>query len=140
MGESTTLSRDVRYPFVPKSNRYLRPGQFWALPLSAGRFSPGRVLAVPAFGPRDRPGVVIGLVDWVGSQPPGDADIGDRGMLVQAKSRYEAISKTGGAVLGWRDLELDGIRVVDPEDTTIGTSHLVWGWATILKRAEKQFG
>ncbi|WP_242624328.1 Mu transposase C-terminal domain-containing protein [Micromonospora kangleipakensis] len=51
-----------RYPFAPRSNRHLRAGQYWALPLRNGRFACGRVMAVPAFGPRDRVGVLP--VEW----------------------------------------------------------------------------
>jgi hypothetical protein len=35
---------DPSYPFTPKWNRYLLPGQFWAVPLSDGRFGCGRVM------------------------------------------------------------------------------------------------
>ena len=38
------------YPFEPKLNKHLRPGQFWAILLADGRFAAGRVMAVPAFG------------------------------------------------------------------------------------------
>lgn len=34
------------YPFEPKSNAYLLPGQFWGVPLSDGRWACGRVLAI----------------------------------------------------------------------------------------------
>src|SRR6266700_932410 len=34
------------YPFEPKSNTHLLPGQFWGVPLSDGRWACGRVLAV----------------------------------------------------------------------------------------------
>ena len=34
------------YPFEPKSNAHLLPGQFWGVPLSDGRWACGRVLAV----------------------------------------------------------------------------------------------
>ena len=35
-----------KYPFEPKSNAYLVPGQLWGVPLSDGRWGCGRVLAV----------------------------------------------------------------------------------------------
>ena len=35
-----------KYPFEPRSNVHLRPGQFWGVPLSDGRWACGRVLAV----------------------------------------------------------------------------------------------
>jgi len=79
------------YPFIPKSNRYLEVGQFWALPLSDGRYGCGRVMAVPAFGSKDRIGFVAGL---------------------------------------------DGLVAIDPDDYRVGSVHRVWGWQTIVNKAE----
>lgn len=129
----------LRYPFVPKSNRFLRPGQFFAVPLSDGRYAAGRVTAVPIFGPKDHTGVAVGLVNWSGDRPPVASDLAGRKVLVQAKTNYRVISRTGGAVLGERRLELDGIKPIDPYESTVGTSFLVWGWATICKEAERAF-
>src|SRR5438105_356614 len=124
------------YPFTPKSNRYLRPGHFWSIPLSTGRYAAGRVTAVPAFGPKDRVGVVVALLDWSGDEPPAGQDLAGCGALYQAKSRFEAISLTGGSVLGLRPLELDGIVPADPMDFRIGSTQLVWGWRAIVLHAE----
>jgi hypothetical protein len=128
-----------RYPFVPRSNRYLRAGQYWALPLRDGRFACGRVMAVPAFGPRDRVGVVVGLTDWLGQGPPTSEQIAGRSILEQAKSRFEAITNTGGEVLGMRLLDLDGLVTDDPNASHIGAVHRVWGWRTIRNLAEEYF-
>jgi hypothetical protein len=131
---------DTRYPFIPKSNRSLRPGQYWSIPLSDGRFAAGRVTVVPAFGPTDRVGVVIALMDWSGDHEPTDADIAGLAVLEgQAKSRFEAISKNGGRVLGLRPLDLDGIVPIDPMDLRVGSKHRVWGWRTIFNLAEAAF-
>ena len=92
----------IRYPFVPKSNKFLRPGQFWSIRLSNGTFAAGRVMAVPAFGPKDRTGVVVALMDWSGDHEPTANDLAGRGVLDQAKTRFEAISKNGAQVLGLR--------------------------------------
>ena len=127
------------YPFTPKSNRRLRPGQFWAVPLSDGRFAAGRVMAVPAFGPTDRTGLVVGLMDWSGDAPPADRDLVGRHVLAQAKTNYRAISRTGGAVLGERDLDLDELAPLDPDDLSVGSIQNVWGWATICTYAERAF-
>ncbi|HEU5111487.1 MAG TPA: hypothetical protein VFT95_23340 [Micromonosporaceae bacterium] len=127
------------YPFVPRSNRRLIPGQYWALPLSDGRFACGRVMAVPAFGPRDRIGVVIGLMDWLGETHPTAEQLAGRPVLEQAKSRFEAIANTGGQVLGIRPLNLDGLVAVDPDASHVGAVHQVWGWRTILDLAEQYF-
>ncbi len=130
---------EVHYPFIPKSNRFLRPGQFWAIQLSNGKFAAGRVTAVPAFGPRDRTGIVIGLIDWSGDHPPTASDIAGRPILVQAKSRFEAITNNGSQVLGLRPLDLDGLVPMDPMDFRVGTHQQVWGWRTIVNKAEKAF-
>jgi len=130
----------VSYPFAPRSNHNLRPGQFWAIPLRNGRFAAGRVMAVPAFGPKDRVGLVVGLMDWSGDREPTDADLAGRGVLAQANSRFEAISKTGGQVLGHRPLDVDGLVPIDPMDFSVGSVQSVWGWQTIVNRAEGSFG
>jgi hypothetical protein len=108
------------YPFVPRSNRRLTAGQYWALPRSDGRFACGRVMAVPAFGPTDRIGVVIGLMDWLGETPPTAEQLAGRPVLEQAKSRFEAIANTGYQVLGIRPLDLDGLVAVDPDASHVG--------------------
>jgi hypothetical protein len=129
----------LRYPFTPKSNRKLVPGQFWALPLSDGRFACGRVMTVPAFGPSDRTGFVAGIMDWVGAEPPNSDEVVGRAVLAQGKTRFEAISSTGGEVLGHRPLELDNLVADDPDDCRIGARHTVWGWKTLVSTAEQIF-
>ncbi|EOO27728.1 hypothetical protein ICM_01919 [Bacillus cereus BAG1X2-3] len=34
----------INYPFKPKSNYYLVPGQFWTIPLDNRKFACGRVI------------------------------------------------------------------------------------------------
>lgn len=81
-------------------------------------------MAVPAFGPKDRVGVVVGLMDWSGDHKPTTDDLAGRAVLVQAQTRFEAVSKTGGEVLGLRPLGLDGIKPVDPLDLSVGSVHV----------------
>jgi hypothetical protein len=125
------------YPFEPKSNTHLRPGQFWAIPLADGRFAAGRVMAVPAFGEKDARGFVGGLMDWIGGSPPEAEALTGATVVAQGKTRVEAITNTGGAILGHRPLELDGLVAIDPNDMSVGSVHQVWGWQTILNRAER---
>jgi hypothetical protein len=101
------------YPFVPKSNRWLEPGQFWAVPLSDGRFACGRVLDVPR---EPDPHVTVartiflaGMLDWVGDAPPTGAAIAGAGLLAQGFAHIKAITTTGGEIIGSRDLSADGI-------------------------------
>ena len=101
------------YPFVPKSNAYLRAGQFWTVPLSDGRFACGRVLDVPKSGdlhvPANSRMFLAGLLDWVGSQPPTVESIAGASLIEQGFAHIKAILTTGGQVLGCRDLDGDGI-------------------------------
>jgi hypothetical protein len=96
-------------------------------------------MAVPAFGPKDRVGVVVGLMDWVGTDAPTSDRIAGRSLLEQAKSRFEAISNTGGEVLGLRPLDLDGLVAEDLSALHVGAIARVWGWRAILDLAEANF-
>ncbi len=59
------MLNEVKYPFVPKSNRSLIPGQFWAIPLNNGKFACGRVIEVHPFETKMfLAGLVIGLEKW----------------------------------------------------------------------------
>jgi hypothetical protein len=98
---------------VPKSNAYLRPGQFWSVPLSDGRFACGCVLDVPRTPdlhvPVSRRMFLAGLLDWVGRQPPTVESVAGANLVAQGFAHIKAILTTGGEILGWRDLEADGI-------------------------------
>ena len=81
------------YPFVPKSNRWLEAGQFWAVPLSDGRFACGRVLDVPReldlHVPVARTMFLAGLLDWVGDTPPTAAAIAGAGLLAHGLRAHQ---------------------------------------------------
>ena len=54
------------YPLTPKTTAHLRPGQFWSIPMSDGRFGCGRVLRADtgsATGGRTR--FIGAILDWV---------------------------------------------------------------------------
>ena len=63
-----------------------------------------------------------------------------RPVLVQAKARFEAITMTGGEVLGFRSLEVDGLVAMDPHAFHGGAvHHKMWGGRTIAQFAERAF-
>jgi hypothetical protein len=101
------------YPFVPKSNRYLEAGQYWAVPLSDGRFACGRLLDVPRVTdphvPVSRMLFLAGLLDWVGDTPPTSRAIEGASLMAQGFAHIKAITTTGAAILGQRDLDADEI-------------------------------
>ena len=106
-------SASPAYPFVPKSNRWLLAGQFWAVPLSDGRFACGRILDVPRepdiHVPVSTKTFLAGLLDWVGDEPPAHGSIAGARLLAQGFVHVKAITTTGRDILGHRDLEADEI-------------------------------
>jgi hypothetical protein len=101
----------AQYPFVPKSNARLRPGDFWAVPLRDGSFACGRVIELPPHGrPGGRVSFLGALLDWHDARPPTSAAIAGVKCVRQGAMHILAISTMGGVVLGNRALELDGIE------------------------------
>lgn len=127
------MAEPQRYPFIPKSNAELKPGQFWGIRLSDGRFACGRVLRLsePLMGLRNL--FVAGLLDWVGPVPPTPDAIAGAPLLEFRQTPIEAIQAASG-ILGYRDLDSDGI--VAPKDEDI--KH-IWGPGFLQSRAEHRF-
>jgi hypothetical protein len=120
------------YPFIPKSNAYLEPGQFWAVALSDGRFACGRVLAIDRerkYGRRTM--FAAGLLDWVGEEPPTADSIAGAPLLDAGHAHVDTVAAEG-AIIGRRDLELDGIAVPSPLSR-------YWGRDFPRIRAERRF-
>jgi hypothetical protein len=53
--------------------------------------------------------LIAGLVQWSGSAPPRAEDLQGRQTAAYAEMHIACILKAGGAILGSRKLELDGI-------------------------------
>jgi hypothetical protein len=96
------------FPFVPKSSTVLHAGHFWGIALSEGRFACGRVIESPA--PASRTLLLAGLLDWVGTSAPTAESIAGAKCIAQGQMHYRSIVVTGGAIQGFRPLELDGIE------------------------------
>ncbi|HET6323680.1 MAG TPA: hypothetical protein VFG04_03185 [Planctomycetaceae bacterium] len=99
------------YPFVPKSANWLIAGQFWALPLSGGTFGCARVIEVPRYENRvSRMMFLAGVLDWHGPALPTAEAIAGARCLEQGEAHIRAITRTGGKILGIRDLAADRIE------------------------------
>jgi hypothetical protein len=100
------------YPFKPKSSANLRQGDFWALPLDAGKFGCGRVISLkPKTGTGSRSMLLAGLMNWVGDKPPTSEEIAGCTTIAQGQIHLRSIWETGGEVLGNRPLGEDGIEL-----------------------------
>ncbi len=97
------------YPFVPKSTSLLRPGQFWAIPLDDGRFGCGRVLSlkIDELGQVDRTMFLAGVMDWIGELAPTANNLAGVKVHDLGAAHIKTILKTGGSILGLRELALD---------------------------------
>jgi len=90
---------------VPGSNARLRPGQFWAIPLSTGRFASGAVLGVARredgriLAPSNR-AFLAGLLDWEGEGPPTADSIAGARVVAQGIAHIKTITETGGEIIG----------------------------------------
>jgi hypothetical protein len=109
------VAGQVRYPFEPRSIARLQPGQFWAVPLSDGRYACGRVLHVPAKADPE-PSLYLnariflaGLMDWSSSGQPTSQGIAGCQILAQGSMHVAAISDTASVILGQREFEIDGL-------------------------------
>ena len=99
------------YPFVPKSANWLIAGQFWALPLRNGTFGCGRVIEVPPAETRtSRVEFLAGVLDWHSTTIPTSDSIAGARCLKQGHAHIRAITRTGGEILGYRNLADDGIK------------------------------
>lgn len=135
-GTMRSLSPAARYPFVPRSRAHLRAGQFWALPLSDGRYGCGRVLAVPEPGADDLLPVnqrvfLAALMDWVGEAPPDADAIAGSSVLDNGLAHVKTIQVTGGEILGCRELALDNTRGI------LKVSHRAGGTVYLYEGAER---
>jgi hypothetical protein len=100
-------SREICYPFEPKSTASLLPGQFWAIPLSNGSFACGRVLQL---APKTRVMFLAGLMDWYSDLRPNHESIAGANCIEQGAAHIKTILENGRSILGHRPLELDGIE------------------------------
>jgi hypothetical protein len=102
--------RRLSYPLVPKSVEWLLPGQYWALPLSDGTFGCGRVIEVPGHELRNsQMEFLAAVLDWHAQTEPTGEMIAGHPCLTQGRAHIRSITRTGGAILGHRELAADGI-------------------------------
>lgn len=107
----------TEFPFVPKTTARLLPGHFWSIPLSDGRFGCGRLLGlIPAGEQGSRTMFIAGLLRWVGIAPPSFDSIAGAEVMDVGHAHLDTISSRGGAIVGYRPLELDEITA--PENVT----------------------
>jgi hypothetical protein len=103
----------------------MRVGQFWAVPLSNGRYGCGYVVAVDH---ANRTMFVAGLTDWFGDSPPTASRLLGHRIIERANAHLKTITEQGGEILGCVEVPLQ----VVPEER----DH-TWGYDVLRVLAEK---
>jgi hypothetical protein len=100
------------FPFLPKSNARLMPGDFWGIQFAPGKYAAGRVIELPwqhKVG-SDRRMFLAGFMDWCGHAPPVADDLANRKVLEEGVMHVRAFSFSSWLIEGSRDLARDGIE------------------------------
>ena len=127
----------LRYPFTPKSTAQLRPGQFWAVPLSDGRFACGRVLQLGGSEvPTKSRAFFGGLHAWVGTHEPNAAAIEGASFLDFGAMHIRAITELGGQVLG--EAPLNDFRMPSLLSAMGGPDAMLLCGADALRKAKRE--
>jgi hypothetical protein len=99
---------DLAYPFVPKSTRSLKRGQFWSLPLGNAGFGAACVVgSLLQQGKRSQRTFIAGVINWVGPTPPTAHELRGCQVVEFAFAHIKAITESGGCVLGEAEIQLD---------------------------------
>ncbi len=139
--------KEIKYPFKPKTTKNMVAGQFWGIPLKNGMFACGRVLQLPWNSPypgfsRSRILFFVGLMDWLGKEPPTFDAIAGHKILEEGTAHIRIILKNdegayGEGILGFRPLELDGIEPQPRLESAAGT-RLFKGFEFFREASEKE--
>ena len=137
---NTTVSclkqMEMKYPLVPKSTSRLRRGQFWPIILSDGRFGAGCVLGeLWRDNKKDARGFSAGVANWIGNNPPTEADLDGVGIYRHAFAHITCITEAGASIIGEANLQCRSIPEV-AESLSMST----WGYAVPVILAHKLAG
>ncbi len=99
------MAKSRVFPFVPKSNRFLEPGDFFGMPLPNGRWACGLVLGCLV---DTRTAFIGSLFDWVGDEPPSCESVAGSDIPYITSHHVKTISGLG--------LSIDGNCPVDQSD------------------------
>ncbi len=127
------------FPHIPKSTKSLEIGDFWAIPLDGGEFACGRVIAFDnTTGKQSLRIFLAGLLDWISDSPPTFGSIVGAQTVIQGGAHVRTIIATGGAILGNRSLELDGISPALALCSACGPHCRVMRGFEVIRPATKQ--
>ena len=118
---------DIVFPFIPKSNSKLKPGHFWPIQLSNGKYACGIVLDVPldknGYNTRN---IYAGLLSWTNSSKPTVQDLESSSLKIidQGHAHIKTITIQSESIVGLIDLRKNNLEinmVVDSQTYSINS-------------------
>jgi hypothetical protein len=128
----------ISYPFKPKSNSKLEPGQFWSIKLENGEYACGLVLSVPPRENRDTKTVFVGLLSWHGKTKPTSEVLEGSNLEIidQGEAHVKTITSFGESIEGKIELHKAKIVIANEVDSNYGPhSYVVNGFNVLGKSA-----
>lgn len=90
----------MTYPFIPKSNKKLSPGDYWITELSNKSYAIGIVIDIPPTDLKLTREIVIGLLNWNENSIPKIQDLANLKILKQGHAHIKTISEYSDGIIG----------------------------------------
>ena len=90
----------MTYPFIPKSNKKIRPGDYWITQLSNKSFAVGIVIDVPPEDLKLNREIIVGLLNWNESFVPKTKNLVNLEILDQGHAHIKTISEFSNGISG----------------------------------------
>ncbi len=94
----------MNYPFVPKSNKKLKKGDYWIMKLSDESYSVGIVIDIPPSDLKLTREIIVGILKWNERYIPVLNDLMNAEILEQGHAHIKTINYTGDEIVGIIDL------------------------------------
>jgi len=94
----------MNYPFIPKSNKKLKTGDYWFIQLSNKSYCVGVVIDTPPLDLKLTREIIVGILKWNEKHMPKIKDLINSEILEQGHAHIRTISYSGEQILGNIDL------------------------------------
>lgn len=131
-------SKEVSYPFLPKTTSSMVRGMIWDIPLRDGSFACGRVYSLERRNIRKRYTFWGALLDWHSKEMPTAQAIAGAQVLWQGNMDVRTLAETGSQIRGLLPLEQDGF-MVPPILTTLMNGVVTLGFETERPATDEEF-
>jgi hypothetical protein len=122
------------YPFIPKSNKKIKVGDYWLMKLSDDSFSVGVVIDIPPNDLKLTREIIIGLLDWNENHEPKMIDIKNSEFITQGHAHIKTIIYTGNEIVGnlnLTDLNITPKTMIDTYGANSSEYYLMKGYSKI---------